>query len=63
MAWYQWHVKPVKVKDLDGNESEELRGGSIRLIRVTYLHFRLGTYIATQFKPNVAKSNLSDDKC
>ena len=43
-------MKPVQV---DGKE--ELRGG--RLDDKSYLSaFRLGTYIATQFKPNVAKT-------
>ena len=43
-------MKPVMV---DGRE--ELRGG--KLSEASYLSaFRLGTYIATQFKPNVAKT-------
>ena len=38
---------------VDGKE--ELRGG--QLSEASYLSaFRLGTYIATQFKPNVAKT-------
>ena len=48
-------VKLTKVKDLDGNESEQLLGGS--LTHKSYISaFRLGTYIATQFKPVVAKA-------
>jgi hypothetical protein len=48
-------VKLVKVKDLDGNESEQLLGGA--LTHKSYMGaFRLGTYIATQFKPVVAKA-------
>ena len=48
-------VKLTKVKDLDGNESEQLLGG--KLDSKSYISaFRLGTYIATQFKPVVAKA-------
>ena len=48
-------VKLTKVKDLDGNESEQLLGGELN--DKSYMSaFRLGTYIATQFKPVVAKS-------
>ena len=48
-------VKLTKVKDLDGNESEKLLGGE--LSDKSYISaFRLGTYIATQFKPVVAKA-------
>ena len=48
-------VKLTKVKDLDGNESEQLLGGA--LTEKSYISaFRLGTYIATQFKPVVAKA-------
>ena len=48
-------VKLTKVKDLDGNETEQLLGGS--LTHKSYISaFRLGTYIATQFKPVVAKA-------
>ena len=44
-----------KVKDLDGNETEKLLGGE--LSDKSYISaFRLGTYIATQFKPVVAKA-------
>ena len=48
-------VQLVKVKDLDGNESEQLLGGQLN--DKSYISaFRLGTYIATQFKPVVAKA-------
>ena len=48
-------VKLTKVKDLDGNESEQLLGGELN--DKSYMSaFRLGTYIATQFKPVVAKA-------
>ena len=47
-------VKLTKVKDLDGNESEQLLGGELN--DKSYMSaFKLGTYIATQFKPIVAK--------
>ena len=48
-------VQLVKVKDLDGNETEQLLGGQLN--DKSYISaFRLGTYIATQFKPVVAKA-------
>ena len=48
-------VKLTKIKDLDGNETEQLLGGE--LSAKSYISaFRLGTYIATQFKPVVAKA-------
>jgi len=48
-------VKLTKVKDLDGTETEQLLGGA--LTEKSYISaFRLGTYIATQFKPVVAKA-------
>ena len=48
-------VKLSKIKDLDGNESEQLLGGELN--DKSYISaFRLGTYIATQFKPVVAKA-------
>jgi len=56
-------VKLTKVKDLDGNESEQLLGG--KLDSKSYISaFRLGTYIATQFKPVVAKAiyNMTNAK-
>ena len=46
MAWYKQYEKSY----VDGKE--ELRGG--QLSEASYMSaFRLGTYIATQFKPNV----------
>ncbi len=48
-------VKLTKIKELDGTETEKLVGG--RLDEKSYISaFRLGTYIATQFKPVVAKA-------
>jgi hypothetical protein len=48
-------VKLTKIKELDGTETEKLVGG--RLNEKSYISaFRLGTYIATQFKPVVAKA-------
>jgi len=48
-------VKLTKIKDLDGNETEQLLGGQLN--DKSYISaFRLGTYIATQFKPVVAKT-------
>ena len=48
-------VKLTKVKDLDGTETEKLLGGSLTPECIIE-SFRLGTYIATQFKPVVAKA-------
>ena len=48
-------VHLVKVKQLDGTTIEELRGGSLTAKCIVEA-FRLGTYIATQFKPVVAKA-------
>ena len=46
-------INSMKKVNIDGEE--KLRGGS--LIEASYMSaFRLGTYIATQFKPNVAKA-------
>ena len=46
-------INNMKKVDIDGEE--KLRGGS--LTNASYMSaFRLGTYIATQFKPNVAKA-------
>ena len=48
-------VKKKTVRELDGTETEQLLGGS--LTHKSYMSaFRLGTYIATQFKPVVAKA-------
>ena len=48
-------VKLTKIKELDGTETERLVGG--QLDEKSYISaFRLGTYIATQFKPVVAKA-------
>jgi len=48
-------VQKTIVKDLDGSETEKLIGG--QLSEKSYISaFRLGTYIATQFKPVVAKA-------
>ena len=48
-------VKLTKIKELDGTEIEKLVGGE--LSEKSYISaFRLGTYIATQFKPVVAKA-------
>ena len=48
-------VKLTKIKELDGTETEKLVGGE--LSEKSYISaFRLGTYIATQFKPVVAKA-------
>ena len=48
-------VKLTKIKELDGTEIEKLVGG--QLDEKSYISaFRLGTYIATQFKPVVAKA-------
>ena len=48
-------VKLTKIKELDGTETEKLVGG--QLDEKSYISaFRLGTYIATQFKPVVAKA-------
>ena len=48
-------VHPVKVTQPDGTIVEELKGGSITPQCIVEA-FRLGTYIATQFKPVVAKA-------
>ena len=48
-------VFPVKVKELDGTETEKLLGGSLTA-KCIIEAFRLQTYIATQFKPVVAKA-------
>jgi len=48
-------VFPVKVKELDGTETEKLLGGSLTASCIIEA-FRLQTYIATQFKPVVAKA-------
>ena len=46
-------INSMKKVNIDGEE--KLRGGS--LVEASYMSaFRLGTYIATQFKPNVAKA-------
>jgi|3_EtaG_2_1085321.scaffolds.fasta_scaffold20443_2 hypothetical protein len=48
-------VQKKIIKDLDGSETEQLLGGE--LDEKSYISaFRLGTYIATQFKPVVAKA-------
>jgi hypothetical protein len=48
-------VQKKTVRDLDGTETEQLIGGL--LTHKSYMSaFRLGTYIATQFKPVVAKA-------
>ena len=48
-------VQKTIVKELDGTETEKLIGGA--LTDKSYISaFRLGTYIATQFKPVVAKA-------
>jgi len=56
-------VHLVKVKQLDGTTIEELRGGSLTAKCIVEA-FRLGTYIATQFKPVVAKAiyDITDAK-
>jgi len=54
-------INNMKKVDIDGEE--KLRGGS--LTNASYMSaFRLGTYIATQFKPNVAKAiyHMTDAK-
>ena len=48
-------VHPVKVTQADGTIKEELKGGSLTGACIVEA-FRLGTYIATQFKPVVAKA-------
>ena len=48
-------VFPTKVKELDGTETEKLLGGSLTA-KCIIEAFRLQTYIATQFKPVVAKA-------
>ena len=48
-------VHPVKVTQTDGTIKEELKGGSLTGACIVEA-FRLGTYIATQFKPVVAKA-------
>ena len=56
-------VKLTKIKELDGTETEKLVGG--QLDEKSYISaFRLGTYIATQFKPVVAKAiyDITNDK-
>lgn len=56
-------VKKVTIKDTDGNEIEKLIGGQLK--EETYrMAFRLGAYIATQFKPVVAKAiyDMTDAK-
>ena len=48
-------VKLTKIQELDGTITEKLVGG--QLDEKSYISaFRLGTYIATQFKPVVAKA-------
>ena len=48
-------VQKTTIKELDGTETEKLIGGA--LTEKSYISaFRLGTYIATQFKPVVAKA-------
>ena len=48
-------VQKTIIKELDGTETEKLIGGA--LTEKSYISaFRLGTYIATQFKPVVAKA-------
>jgi len=48
-------VQKKVIKELDGSETEKLIGGE--LSEKSYISaFRLGTYIATQFKPVVAKT-------
>lgn len=48
-------VKKVTVRDLDGNEKDKLVGGVLQ--QNSYVAtFRLATYIATQFKPSMAKT-------
>jgi len=56
-------VHPVKVTQPDGTIVEELKGGSITPQCIVEA-FRLGTYIATQFKPVVAKAiyDITDAK-
>ena len=48
-------VHPVKVKEFDGTITEKLLGGSLTVSCIIEA-FRLQTYIATQFKPVVAKA-------
>ena len=48
-------VHPVKVKEFDGTETKKLLGGSLTASCIIEA-FRLQTYIATQFKPVVAKA-------
>jgi hypothetical protein len=48
-------VQKKVIKEVDGTETEKLIGGA--LTEKSYISaFRLGTYIATQFKPVVAKA-------
>ena len=48
-------VKKTLVTSVDGTKEEKLIGG--KLDEKSYISaFRLGTYIATQFKPNVART-------
>ena len=49
------NVKLTKVKEIDGTETEKLLGGSLTP-KCIIEAFRLQTYIATQFKPVVAKA-------
>ena len=56
-------VKKTIIRDLEGNETEKLVGGELR--EGSYVSaFRLGTYIATQFKPSMAKTvyDMTDAK-
>jgi len=48
-------VKLLKVTQADGTVTEELKGGSLTASCIVEA-FRLGTYVATQFKPVVAKA-------
>ena len=48
-------VHPVKVTQTDGTIKEELKGGSLTGACIVEA-FRLGSYVATQFKPVVAKA-------
>jgi len=48
-------VKLLKITQADGTVTEELKGGSLTASCIVEA-FRLGTYVATQFKPVVAKA-------
>ena len=48
-------VHPVKVTQTDGTIKEELKGGALTGACIVEA-FRLGSYVATQFKPVVAKA-------